>query len=114
MAHQVRGWCNYIPSNSNIYNAAVAIKCDAATAANNGGAALSRAPNIQVFWPGHRSDMRAAYGVDTAAPQYKDVCIALTPIGQPFNLGQSFTDSNGNVYLVNGLRAERVRLRNFK
>lgn len=113
MAHGQRGWLNYIPSGIAQYGSVVAIKADTFTAVNN-GASLTPAPSQYDFWPAHRSDMRAVYGVDLAAPQYKDLCITLNPSGSLNALGANFSDENGNVYTVNALRTEKFRVRNLK
>lgn len=110
MAHQTRGWVIYIASTSGINSCN--IKADQTTATNN-GATLTSTPTNMSFWPLHRNDMRAVYGVDTTG-NYNDSCIALDPNGTLFSIGKNFSDNQGNQYTVNGLRTERYRTRNLK
>lgn len=112
MAHQTRGWIPYAPDAP--YNPlAMSIKADNTTATNN-GATLQNAPIPNTpFWPGHRADLRAVYGVE-ASTRMKDSCIAISPNGTLFVLGATFSDNEGNSYVVNGLRVQRFRTRNLK
>jgi len=111
MSHQVRGWGLYVPSTTGVYGAGVSLKMDGTTATNNGQGVLGLPPLPGAFWPGHRGDLRAVYGVNGV---YRDSCIACAPTGTLFQLGATFADNQGNSYTVNGLRAERIRFRNFK
>lgn len=112
MAHNARGWMTYTSSNPTIYGATLSIKGDDVTAGNN-FAPLLTTPAVNVYWPAHHGDLRAVYGIDTAA-KVKDTCINLNSTNALYNLGASFVDQKSNSYTVNGLRAERVRFRNFK
>lgn len=111
MAHQIRGWVDYTPQDTARYGSVVSIKCDTQTATNN-GATVTTAPSTYDFWPAHRSDMRAVYGVTT--DRYRDLCIALTGTGGLYTLGATFGDDESNTYTVNALRAEKFRIRNIK
>lgn len=114
MAHAVRGWTAYTPSNTVQFGSVVQIKCDTTTVVNNPGAELNSTPLTNQFWPAHRADLRAVYGVDLTLPQYKDSCIAMLPTGALFVLGANFVDNETNLYTVNALRAEKFRIRNLK
>lgn len=109
MPHSVRGWITYTPSVAGWSN--MSIKADAYTAANN-GQQLAITPPVNNFWPLHHQDLRCVYGVDNT--KAKDSCIATAPSGALFVLGATFTDEFGNVYTVNGMRAERFRIRDLK
>lgn len=111
MAHTDRGWINYTPSDTVRYGSVVSIKADEKTATNN-GLTLAVTPSTYDFWPGHRADMRAVYGMDDEG--YTDLCIACAPAGTLYNLGATFSDIEDNVYTVNSLRAEKFRIRNLK
>lgn len=112
--HASRGWTIYAPSNTAQFGTSIQIKCDLVTTTNNGsGYSLTPVPGVP-FWPGHRADLRCAYGVDLTNPRYKDSCIATNNVGPLYILGATFADNEGNNYTVNGLRSERFRVRNLK
>ena len=112
MAHAKNGWLQYASTGAPWGNNVIfSIKADTTTASNN-SQALTPAANPQNYWPLHRSDMRAGYGVDSG--NVRDSCIA-TGLGSPvFTLGGSFSDRSGNTYTVVGLRQERFRVRDLK
>ena len=109
MPHSTRGWIIYTPNVTGW--AAMSIKADPYTAANNGQSLRSVPPNNN-FWPLHRNDLRCVYGKD--ATNAKDSCIATESTGTLFNIGATFNDVYGNSYTVYGLRTERYRVRDFK
>jgi hypothetical protein len=113
MAHTTRGWLNYIPSEVVQYGSIISIKADSVTATNN-GATLLTAPAQYDFWPAHRSNLRYVRGIDTAAPQFKDTCLALSASGALYSLGATFVDAEANSYTVNGLHSETFSVRNLK
>lgn len=110
MARNVRGWTRYTPSHSSWSD--FSLKCDQATATNNGSVFQSTAP-VDNYWPLHASDLRAVYGKDSSG-FYKDSCVAMSQAGPLFTIGANFLDNEGNAYTVFGLRNERYRTRNFK
>ena len=113
MAHNPRGWLNYVPSATVQYGAVVSLKADQVTATNN-GSSLTTSPSTYDFWPAHRSNLRYVRGTDLSAPQYKDTCVAIAAAGSLFTLGAVFVDSSGNNYTVNGLHSETFSTRNLK
>ncbi len=109
MPHFQRGFIPYTPTKSGW--AAMSIKADQYTAANN-GATLTVSPPNDNFWPLHHGDLRAVYGLDTGSK--KDSCVATNPTGSLFVLGASFSDMFGNAYTVTGLRQERFNVAHLK
>jgi hypothetical protein len=112
MAHVKNGWIIYISTGAPWGDGVqFSIKADPTTASNNGSAVVT-APPVNNFWPLHRGDMRAGYGVDSGG--VRDSCIATATFTAVFTLGQTFQDRNGNTYTVNGLRQEKFRTRDLK
>jgi hypothetical protein len=111
MAHTKNGWVQYLSTGAPWGAVAFSIKCDPTTASNNGTAVVI-SPPVNNFWPLHRNDMRAGYGVDSGGVH--DSCIALATFTAVYTLGANFDDNKGNTYTVVGLRTERFRTRDLK
>lgn len=114
MAHNARGWTTYVPTETTMLGATIALKCDAQTSANNPGSPFTLVPSIYDFWPLHDADLRYVRGFDTAAPQYKDRCTNMNPTNGLYTLGAVFLDFSGNSYTVNGLHSEVFKISHLK
>jgi hypothetical protein len=111
MAHTHRGWLDYTSDPGPFAGGIFPIKVDDQTAANNGGAYTTN-PSSYHFWPLHTSDLRHVYGKDAGG--IRDSCVCTQASGALYTLGATFSDYEGNNYIVNGLRAERFRIRDAK
>lgn len=112
MAHFLRGWVDYKSDYAAF--ATFSIKVDTQTATNN-GVPISSTPTKVNFWPYHRSDLRAVYGVDNSNRFQRDTCTAVDPTSTTlYQIGRSFQDNEGNTYTVHALKSERLPLRNLK
>lgn len=112
MAHRNRGWMTYTSSPDAPWGTRVmSIKCDENTAQQN-GTTFAETPITKEFWPGHRSDLRMVYGVDSNGKT--DSMVVSDPGSPLYALGVTFQDNEGNSYKVTGLKPERIKTKNLK